>query len=161
MLIVLEGCDGTGKTTLATWLSKVLNAEIIHCTTKTPNTLKFFEDIIALSKERNIIADRWCYGQFVYQDEDDRPMAFDDYNDRRRSSRKSLNYLEKVMLENEVKLVLVTAPTEVIEQRLKARNETLLNNLTVSEIQKRFNDLRRHSLLNWIEYNTGGEKDGV
>ena len=38
MLFVLEGCDGSGKTTVAKHLKNILPAaEIVHCTTDTPN----------------------------------------------------------------------------------------------------------------------------
>ena len=66
MLIVLEGCDGSGKTTVARNLQNILpDAEIIHCTRETPNDYSFFWHLIQASKDRHIIADRFCYGQFV------------------------------------------------------------------------------------------------
>ena len=74
MLVVLEGCDGSGKSTLARFLSKIMNAEIVHCTASTPNNYDYFLNIIEASKTRNIIADRFCYGQFVYQEAEDRRL---------------------------------------------------------------------------------------
>lgn len=128
MLIVLEGCDGSGKSTLAKDLSKIIGAEVVHCSSKTPNTKEFFESIIEASKSRNIIADRFCYGQFVYQEEGERPLG----------GTKELNRLEVTMLEAGAKVIFVTAPNEVIEERLASRNEICINNLTVNDIQTRF-----------------------
>ena len=158
MLYALEGCDGTGKTTLATFLSKLLDAEIVHCSTHTPNTYGFFVDLIESAKDRNIIADRWCYGQFVYQEEQDRPikqgMSLISYP---KASHERLADLEVRMLQNQVKVILVDAPTDVIKQRLEARQEKPINNLTVEQIQQKFYELKRNSLLTWIDYNTGGQ----
>lgn len=154
MLIALEGCDGTGKTTLARLLAEVYDAEIIHCSTHTSNTVTFFRELINLSRERNIIADRWCYGQFVYQNPEDRPMG-----SLEEDSYDNLAKLEEYMLMNEVKVILVDAPAKVIKQRLAARGETPINGLTVEGIQERFRYLKNRSLLTWSEYMTGGISD--
>lgn len=131
MLIVLEGCDGSGKSTLAHDLAKILDAEIIHCSAKTPNTKEFFEGIIESSRYKNIIADRFCYGQFVYQPEGERPLGY--IHD--------LNMLELKMLDVGAKVILVAAPNDIIENRLAARDEKCINGLTVSEIQQKFIDV--------------------
>ena len=151
MLYVLEGCDGSGKTTLANFLSKVLNAEIIHCSQDTPNDSKFFKQIIHASAERNIIADRFCYGQFIYQDEDDRPLRGERYD-----SYAGLADLECEMLDYGVKVIYVDAPVNVIFDRLIARGESLINGLTIEDIKDRYEDLQHISMLKWIEYDTGG-----
>lgn len=153
MLIVLEGCDGTGKTTLATFLSKLCNAEIVHCSTHTCNDYFFFMDIIQQSRERNIIADRWCYGQFVYQEEGERPL------EDGRGAKNNLMLLEKEMLLIGAKVILVDAPTEVIEKRLDSRGEILINGMTIDEVRDKFKELKKSSLLTWVDYNTGGYTD--
>lgn len=155
MLYILEGCDGSGKTTLAEFLSKVLDAEVIHCSQHTPNSDKFFRDIVEASKTRNIIADRFCYGQFVYQEEKDRPLA----TPYLVPALVALYHLETVLLGAGAKVIYVTAPTEVIKQRLAERNESLIAGLTVEEVQSRYNAIRGLSLLPWVEYHTGGELD--
>ena len=150
MLVVLEGCDGSGKSTLARQLAMLLNAEIIHCTSRTPNDKKFFEGIIEASKTRNIIADRFCYGQYVYQEKKDRPLG--NYGD--------LNYLETKMLEAGAKVVHVGAPIEEIERRLEERGEKLINGLNVGEVIRKFEEVfESHSILgdNILRWNTGGE----
>lgn len=113
MLIVLEGCDGSGKTTVANHLKNILpDAEIVHCTTETPNNWDFFTNLIELSKTRHIIADRFCYGQFVYQTEDERNL---DMND--------LLNLEILMMEAGAKVIHVAASVEELEDRLTLRGE--------------------------------------
>lgn len=155
MLVVLEGCDGAGKTELATFLSKVLKADIIHCSTHTPNDITFFNDIIEASKgKRNVIADRFCYGQFIYQQPDERPLK-----DNRFTAEENLYALETSMLANKAKVIYVTAPADVIKSRLRARGEELINGLTVEEVLNRYDDVIHKSMLPWIVYNTGGERN--
>lgn len=127
MIYILEGCDGVGKSTIAGELEPILDAKIIHCTGQTPNDYKFFHDIIDAASQTNIIADRFMYGQFVYQDERHRPLSL-----------KQLNYLEAEALAVGVKLIHVRADSTVIEQRLSLRGETLINGLNVDEVVLRF-----------------------
>lgn len=136
MLIILEGCDGTGKSTIAKRLASVLNAEVIHCSTKTPNNYDFFSEIIYHSRERNIIADRFMYGQFVYQEENERKLT-----------KAQLYQLETQLLSAGAKVVLVSATEKDIEARLGARNEKLINGLSISEVKDRFNHLMEDSML--------------
>lgn len=147
MLVVLEGCDGTGKTTLAKFLSKLLNADIVHCTAKTPNDYEFFDNIISAAMTRNIIADRFCYGQFVYQKKEDRHLTKDE-----------LHRLETRILDAEGKVVLVTAPEELVMARLAARGEVTL--IPVPELLSRFETLMSESILPVIRYdaNFAGNK---
>ena len=154
MLIVLEGCDGAGKTELANFLAKILKADIIHCSTHTPNNYSFFYDIIQAARgKKNIIADRFCYGQFVYQQPEDRPLK--EFN---LTAEEGLSLLERTMLATRAKVIYVTAPAEVIKKRLAARGEELINGLTVEEVLSRFDEITHNSLLPWIVYNTGGEQ---
>ena len=150
MLIILEGCDGAGKSTIARSLSQILDAEIIHCSSKTKNDFKFFFNLIEASKTRNIIADRFCYGQFVYQKPNERPLI--DYH--------NLNTLEAELLRHGAKVIYVYAPTQEIEKRLNLRGEKLINGLTVEEICERFENLfREYSILcdSVITWYTGGD----
>lgn len=150
MLVILEGCDGAGKTTLAKSLAMILDAEIVHCSSKTKNNYMFFLDILRASNHKNIIADRFCYGQFVYQNPEERPLR--DYH--------TLNELESKLLMHNAKVVYVQAPIEEIEERLRARGEKVINDLNVKEVCERFENLfREHSILgdSVIVWNTGGE----
>lgn len=151
MLIVLEGCDGSGKSTLAERLAALLDASIIHCTTETANTKEFFEAIIKASKEKNIIADRFCYGQFVYQKGKERPLG----------TIQDLHELEIEMMEAGAKVILVTSPDEVVNRRLREREEIIINNLDTAEVKCRFYDLMHNRSLmgdSIMEWDTGGDR---
>lgn len=128
MLIVLEGCDGAGKSYLADILSKIMNAEVIHCTAETANDFGFFYNLIQAGDDKNIIADRFCYGQFVYQKREDRKM-----------DQAMLNELEVEMINHGVSVVYVTASQETIEARLSERGEVTF--IPVKDILGRYERL--------------------
>ena len=142
MLIVLEGCDGTGKSSIAKLIQAVmLDAEIIHCTAETPNDFKFFSKLIDIGQYRNIILDRGLYGQFVYQSPEDRKL-----------SHKQLRSLEMRMLSTGAKVVHVTAMQQTVEDRLNNRSEVPMH--TVSVLLSRFDDLFEKSLMPVITVDT-------
>lgn len=142
MLIVLEGCDGTGKTSIAKLIQAVmLDAEIIHCTAETPNDFKFFSKLIDIGQYRNIILDRGMYGQFVYQSPEDRKL-----------SHKQLRALELNMIRTGAKVVHVTAMQQTVEDRLNNRSEIPMH--TVSVLLSRFDDLFEKSLMPVITVDT-------
>ena len=120
MMIVLEGIDGVGKTTLANLLSKTYDAGIIHATRETPNDWAWFNELMDLAKDRNIIMDRSFWGQFVYQDPGERKLTWD-----------QLHELEHRLEQEGGKLIYVTATAEDIQARLGARAETLSRPLEV------------------------------
>ena len=143
MLVVLEGCDGTGKSTMAKRIASVLNAEIIHCSTKTPNDYMFFHGIIGASKTHNIVADRFFYGQFVYQTPKDRHLTHSDLVD-----------LEVELLGAGGKVILVEASEQDIANRLGARDEQLINGLTIKEVLEGFRKMASDSFLPVEIWNT-------
>ena len=134
MLIILEGADGAGKSTIAKRLARILNARIIHCTKDTPNDLAYFRSILYASEEQHIIADRFCYGQFVYQSEEERKLTQDE-----------LYRLEADMLNMGAKVVYVTASEKTIETRLNNRNEIPM--YPVKELLERFDTVMKQSTL--------------
>lgn len=147
MLIVLEGCDGSGKTTIANNLKAVLpNAEIIHCTTTTPNDFEFFKHLILASHNRDIIADRFCYGQFVYQSKEERKLSWEE-----------LVALEVAMLSANAKVIHVTAPVDTIKARLSWRNEEPMH--AIEDITDRYLCLFGATLIKPHLWWTGSDTD--
>lgn len=147
MLVVLEGCDGSGKSTLARFLSKIMNAEIVHCTASTPNDYGYFLNIIEASKTRNIIADRFCYGQFVYQTEEERKLDLP-----------MLYKLEASMLSVNAKVIYMDTSAEYAYYKLQNRGDTQQTCEELKEHIKGFNKIFELSSLQVYRYKvlTGG-----
>lgn len=148
MLIVLEGCDGSGKTTIANKLSMMLGAEIIHCTTDTPNTVWFFRDIIELAQTRNIIADRFCYGQFVYQNPEERHLNEQD-----------LYHLELTMLNTGARVLYVDCDEPILKKRLGDRGEVTMK--PIRDIRMEYEKVFSKSILPIINVDTSRPELGV
>lgn len=160
MIIVLEGCDATGKTELANLLAKSMNGTVVHCTAETPNTVEFFQDILYASRNTNIIADRFCYGQFVYQDEDSRPITKtwdrptrDDLEHpyEEPNSYEALWYLETRMLEYNAKVIYMYSDPKTIADRMIYRGEDPKN---IGQILKGYEDLWQRTLIKPIPFKT-------
>lgn len=82
MLVVLEGCDRTGKTTLAQELARQLpGAELRHCERPTRHPLEEYEDELAdyvPGSGQHVIYDRHCWGERVWPTIYDRPTEYTD-----------------------------------------------------------------------------------
>lgn len=141
MLIVLEGVDGSGKTTLAALLSRALNAKVIHATRETKNTFAWFYETITESRERNIIADRFFWGQFVYQNTNERKLSWEGLSD-----------LERELHLSGGAMVYVTAPDDVVMARLNSRGEQL--SLPLDTLKARYEFMLRRADIPVIQYNT-------
>ena len=145
MLIVLEGCDGSGKSSLADLLAQLYNAEVIHATRETPNDMEWFSKIMDVARTRNIIMDRAFWGQFVYQKPNERKLSFND-----------LNSLEHRLAEEDGKLVYVYSPDRVITRRLNNRNE--VPSLPVKSILRKYKDMCKYARCPVIWYNSHNGK---
>ena len=152
MLIILEGCDATGKTTLDNMLAPLLNAQIVHSTSETPNDYRYFEELLRASEYTNIIADRFCYSQFVYQDSEHRPLKLvsDEYMTFK-NEWEILHMLECEMLRYNTKLIYCYADAGVIAERMIARGE---DPIAIDEILCGYRDLWKKTLIQPIWYKT-------
>lgn len=63
MKIVIEGCDGTGKTTLAKILAEKYNLDICHCTQKDAADYDFYRQTL---RKEDVIWDRHTIGELIY-----------------------------------------------------------------------------------------------
>lgn len=134
MLIVLEGCDGTGKTTLAKLLQTCYNMEYIHCTAETPNNYKFFADIIKRSANTDIVCDRFFWGQFVYQKEEERHLTKDELF--------SL-YILMNTISKRNRIILVEADPFTVRYRLQLRREN--TDKSILDIMQDFRSIANES----------------
>ena len=144
MLIVLEGCDGSGKSSLANLLANLCYdpgmVEVIHATRETPNDMEWFMSIMDRAKDRTIIMDRAFWGQFVYQKPNERKLSFND-----------LSILERRLAE-EGKLIYVYSPERVITRRLRNRNE--VPSLPIKSLLRKYKDMCQYARCPVIWYNS-------
>lgn len=148
MLIVLEGCDGSGKSSLAELLASLCYdhgiVEVIHATRETPNDMEWFTSIMDRAKDRTIIMDRAFWGQFVYQKPNERKLSFND-----------LSILERRLAE-EGKLIYVYSPERVINRRLRNRNE--IPSLPVKSLLRKYKTMCKYARCPVIWYNSHNGK---
>ena len=81
--ILVEGPDGTGKSTLCEAFSKLYDAEIKHQTSETINNKAYYQNI--LSSPNNVVLDRTFFGDIVYNtplrlSETDKKELVDQFN---------------------------------------------------------------------------------
>lgn len=69
MKIILEGADGTGKTTLAKLLADKYKLDICHCTQSDPADYEFYKQT---ARKDNVIWDRHTIGELIYPEVFDR-----------------------------------------------------------------------------------------
>lgn len=108
MNIVIEGCDGTGKSTLAKFLAETFGLYYWH-----ESAPRSFDEYCQMLKSGGVVFDRFCLGQFVYNEPQDRRMN--------EEALKTL--VQQVFPETKTLLLYVDCPTEEIIKRLIARGE--------------------------------------
>jgi thymidylate kinase len=68
MIVIIEGCDRTGKSTLAKKIAETIGAEVIHCgKPKTDNPFQeYLEQLVQLDPLKHHVFDRFYLGEYVY-----------------------------------------------------------------------------------------------
>lgn len=126
LVIWIEGCDNTGKTTLAKKLAEAFNLDYTHCAKpKTDNPFLEYSDMID-SIQKNSVFDRGYLGEFVYS------------NLWRGGCKITPKQFEELDLACHMKfqytiLIHATAPIEVIKDRCVKEKEELLK---LDQVQK-------------------------
>lgn len=75
MITIIEGVDGTGKTTYAKRLAEQNNATYLHA--DKPTHTKWYEEYLRPITTTNMVLDRWHLGELVWPIIYDRPSLFD------------------------------------------------------------------------------------
>lgn len=111
MTIVIEGCDGTGKTTIANILAKRYGCDVVHMTGDDPKDYEFYYHSL---RKTNVIYDRNVIGELVY------PYVFGRTAALSYENAESLVKKAKIM---SVKFFVLTADENIIKNRIAARGE--------------------------------------
>lgn len=109
MKIIIEGADGTGKTTLARILADKYGLDICHCTQDDPADFYFYRETF---RKDNVVWDRHTIGELVY------PILFD------RDAQVTPNEVKSIVdmaKEKGVKIIVLTCDTPTLKKRLDER----------------------------------------
>ena len=111
MKIILEGCEGTGKTTLAKKLIERYGLDYVHITNKDPNDYMFYKQTL---RKEDVIYDRHFIGEMIY------PKVFS------RKGNLDRNRLDKLFAFAEAQgacVLILTADIEEIKKRVAERGK--------------------------------------
>jgi len=150
MLIILEGVDGAGKSTLAGAISELIQeahpedtVEYIHASQIKGTVYEEYVerlDNYTPSDGRHIIIDRWHVGERIYGPLYRNSSGYD-------SSRGSYEWIELFLASKGARLWNVTQPLEVLQERLAARGEDYLEERHVDFVREQFTLLTKESLI--------------
>lgn len=130
MKIILEGCDGTGKTTLAKILADKYGLDICHCTQHDASDYDFYRQTL---RKENVVWDRHTIGELIY------PKVFGrKQNIGTEDARLILHYAKQ----EGVKVLVLTADMPTLLERLNGRqtpeHPSIMENLDYIDNEFRF-----------------------
>lgn len=146
MLIILEGVDRTGKTTLAEALTEQLDAELRHCEKPERHPLDEYEadlDDYVPGVSRSIVYDRHLWGERVWPKIYDRETLYTD----------AMHHHAEMFLRSRGAIVVhCTAAEDDIITRLRADDDPYPPPEKVGEALELFRRTRRASILPTLTY---------
>lgn len=111
MKIILEGCEGVGKTTFAQKLIIKYDLDYVHITNKDPNDYQFYKQTM---RKEDVIYDRHLLGEMIY------PKI---YNRKGNLNTRQLKKLLKFARKEKVHILILTTDLEIVQQRVAMRNK--------------------------------------
>ena len=151
MNIVIEGCDGTGKSTIAKHLCERFGLHYWH--ESQPRT---FEEYRQMLLSGGVVFDRFCFGQFVYNPPEEQLLSFEELK----------TLVHQIFPVTGTILLYVDAHTDTIISRLLKRGEG--SEEIIPEMTKYLKNIRGtyKSIFNkceapYIEINGEGGKNYV
>jgi thymidylate kinase len=124
MKIILEGCDGTGKTTLAKKLQDRYGIDYVHINRADPSTYEFYSQTLA---KTDVIWDRHFIGEMVY------PTVF--FRKGNLNMVKFEELLNQAKKENVVILVLTVDKETLIKNNDRPEYPEVIKNLMLIDSQ--------------------------
>lgn len=121
MRIALDGCDGTGKTTISEKLANKLACNIVRLTYKGDRSTVAYQQLM---RANNVVHDRTFISEIVY------PKYF---NRETRLRVKDVPALYKMFDVYKIKVFILTASTETIQERIGARGDEFISDMSKFE----------------------------
>jgi thymidylate kinase len=109
--IIVEGADGTGKSTVVNYLAKKYQCDVVHLTAWGSRKIADYNDKLALD---NVILDRSFLSEMVYKAADGLCPAI---------SFTALDNLMEAVDDKGWKIIILTAPNEELKRRLRERGD--------------------------------------
>ena len=145
MNIILEGCDGTGKSSIAKHICQMTGMHYWH--ESQPRSAAEYKEMLSYG---DVVFDRFCFGQFVYNTEEQRRMTMEE-----------LQNLVKSFKDSNTIVLYVDAHTDAIISRLIARGEGSLEIKDemvkyIKNIRGTYRSVLRQANVPYIEINGEG-----
>lgn len=121
MRIIVEGCDGVGKSTYASFLAKWYECDVVHMTAWSPKKLTSY---LHRLKSDDVIFDRFFISEVVYAKVFERDTKINEFEI------KFLLFICKLL---RCQIYILTQDDDIILERLKQRGDetdTILNNVS-------------------------------
>lgn len=142
-MIIVEGCDATGKTHLVNSLKEALGWRTIKDSFNR-NGVPSYLDFVLKNPEHNIIADRFMYGEYVY------PIVKRDGRPPLRREEQQL--IERVLLTSPSVLIYCETNPDTIAHNFDTRGEDFVTKADIPLILELFNERYDLSLLPKMRY---------
>ena len=117
MKVAIDGCDGTGKTTVVEKLANKIGCNIIRLTYAGDRSLRAYFQIMSVD---NVVHDRTFISELIY------PKYF---GRNSRLDAKYEDYLLHLLDSFEIRPFILTAAPETIEKRIRARGDEYVKNI--------------------------------
>lgn len=130
MRIIIEGADGTGKTTLVKKLARTYSLDSLNINRYDPNNFNFYLETL---KKTKVIFDRHFVGEMIY------PKVFDRKGN---INEEDFEWLVNYSKENGIAIIILYTDESILLERQK-RNEypEVLNNII--EINRQFIEIAK------------------
>ena len=133
MIIIFDGCDKTGKTTLINKIKKILNFETLYIGKEFKNcNVDMYLKIIDEIKNKNILLDRFFYSEFVYG-KICRNGSLLNENDFKK--------IEDKLILNKSKFILCTNSFDSINNFFIKDKEDYIKSIYINKILNEFEDI--------------------
>ena len=129
--IIIEGCDGTGKTTLCKQLAEKYGLDVVHITSKDPNDFEFYKETL---RKTNVVYDRHFLGELIY------PKI---YNRQGNLDRDDAKWFRMLCFKQNVCIIVLTTDIDEIRRRLTERGELKFVFDKVDSINRQFLELAK------------------